>query len=306
MLFRSNLKSKGYDGVILDFPSGKEYVAFDANQVKSATGNRGTFDINRPEIQYAKGEEKIAPISNRYKDTAVFASPAEEADKSFQEHVGGILDRGKNINRDTMDRAFTGARIKVANPAAGVQTDLIRKYNGAVIDAMGNMRADLAHDQALNSNILGATAAKEGKVVLSRTEGAKVVEDPNNLYAIFDHLENLSKRIGAVDAEHVGGAYLQALRYSEILEANKKYDTQIKNLEEQLKKDRKEAQAKGTQKDILEYKKLEDTVSKTIARLKDKKKEVTKEQQDAIPAALDYANQFPEIKRIAEIGRAHV
>ena len=257
--------------------------------------------VESPAIRYAKGEEKIAPISDRYKDTAVFASPAEEADKSFKEHVGGMLDRAKNIDRGTMDRAFTGARIKVANPAAGVQTELIRKYNGAVVDAMGNMRADIAHDQALNSNILGATAAKEGRVVLSKTEGAKVIKDPNNLYAIFDELEKLSKRIGAVDAEHVGGAYLQALRYKEILNANDRYDTQIKNLEDQLRKDKKEAQAKGTQKDILDYKKLEDTVSRTIARLKDKKKEVTKEQQDAIPAALAYAEEHPEIKRIAEI-----
>lgn len=299
------IKSGGYDGM----QDGPHWVAFDATQIKSAIGNKGTFSFTNADIRYAKGEEKIAPISDRYKDTAVFASPAEEADKSFQEHVGGILDRAKNINRGTMDRAFTGARIKVANPAAGVQTELIRKYNGAVVDAMGNMRADLAHDQALNSNILGATAAREGKVVLSRTEGAKVIKDPDNLYAIFDELEKLSKRIGAVDAEHVGGAYLQALRYSEILNANDRYDAQIKNLTEQLSKAKKEAQTKGTQKDILDYKKLENTVANTIARLKDKKKEVTPEQKAAIPAALKYAEQkgsngeveFPEIKRIAEI-----
>lgn len=298
----TNLKSKGYDGVILKKDNGRnEYVAFDANQIKSATGNRGTFDIERPEIQYAKGEEKTAPISEQYKATKVFASPAEEADKSFKEHVGGILDRAKNIDRGTMDRAFTGARIKVANPAAGVQTELIRKYNGAVVDAMGNMRADIAHDQALDSNILGATSAKYGRVVLDKAMGAKVVDDPNNLYAVFDQLKVLSNRIGAVDAEHVGGAYLQALRYDEILKANDSIDAKIDNLKENLKKDKKEAYAKGKPKDINAYKELENKTARLIVELKDKKKEVSDAQKAAIPAALDYANQFPEIKRIAEI-----
>jgi hypothetical protein len=277
------------------------WVAFEPNQIKSATDNRGTFDVNRPEIQYAKAEERTAPISEQYKATEVFASPIEEADRSFKEHVGGILDRAKNIDRGTMDRAFTGARIKVANPAAGVQTELIRKYNGAVLDAMGNMRADIAHDQALNSNILGATSAKEGKVVLSKAEGAKVVKDPNNVYAIFNELENLSKRIGPVDAEHVGGAYLQALRYSEMLKANDNIDAKIDNLKENLKKDKKEAYAKGTPKDINAYKELENKTARLIVELKDKKKEVSDAQKAAIPAALEYANQFPEIKRIAEI-----
>ena len=200
-----------------------------------------------------------------------------------------------------MDRAFTGARIKVANPAAGVQTELIRKYNGAVVDAMGNMRADIAHDQALDSNILGATSAKYGRVVLDKAMGAKVVDDPNNLYAVFDQLKVLSNRIGAVDAEHVGGAYLQALRYDEILKANDSIDAKIDNLKENLKKDKKEAYAKGKPKDINAYKELENKTARLIVELKDKKKEVSDAQKAAIPAALDYANQFPEIKRIAEI-----
>ena len=42
------LKDLGYDGV----HSGSEWVAFDANQVKSATDNIGTFDVDNPDIRY--------------------------------------------------------------------------------------------------------------------------------------------------------------------------------------------------------------------------------------------------------------
>lgn len=45
------LISEGYDGIIATYPDGsKEYVAFYPEQIKSATGNRGTYDPNDPNI----------------------------------------------------------------------------------------------------------------------------------------------------------------------------------------------------------------------------------------------------------------
>lgn len=255
----------------------------------------------KEEIKYAREEEKIAPISERYRETSVFASPAEEGDRSFKEHVGGILSRATDLNKNDFERAFISGRIKVANPAAGVQTELIKKYNGSVLDSMGDMRADIAHDQALNSNILGAVSAKQGKVVLDKVKGAKVVDSPDNIYAIFDQLKALSNRIGAVDAEHTAGAYLQALRYSEILKENTRIDAEILNTRNRLAKDKKEAYAKGTPKDINTYNKIKSAAEKSIEELKAKKKIVSDEQIAAIPAALRYAEEHPEIKQIANI-----
>ena len=57
----ASLKAKGYDGAIFNFDSGKEYVAFDANQIKSAIGNRGTYDLSRPEIELAKRKQEPNP-----------------------------------------------------------------------------------------------------------------------------------------------------------------------------------------------------------------------------------------------------
>jgi hypothetical protein len=56
-----DLKNKGHDGVILtgagvnwkDAPN--EYVIFDPRQIKSATGNRGTFNPSEPDITKADG-----------------------------------------------------------------------------------------------------------------------------------------------------------------------------------------------------------------------------------------------------------
>ena len=60
--FVRDLKSLGYDGAIIEEPSYKDvngnygiaYVAFGPTQIKSATGNQGTFDADNPDIRFAR------------------------------------------------------------------------------------------------------------------------------------------------------------------------------------------------------------------------------------------------------------
>lgn len=53
-----SLQEAGYDGVILDYGNGtREIVAFEPTQVKSATGNRGTFDAGNANILF-QGEQR--------------------------------------------------------------------------------------------------------------------------------------------------------------------------------------------------------------------------------------------------------
>jgi hypothetical protein len=55
--FTNRLRREGYDGVILHDPKSghKEIVSFQPSHVKSATGNRGTWDIENPKVNYADG-----------------------------------------------------------------------------------------------------------------------------------------------------------------------------------------------------------------------------------------------------------
>ena len=272
----TNLKSKGYDGVILKNANGRnEYVAFDANQIKSATGNLGSFDINRPEIQYAKAE---LPISERFNETKVFSPPGENQERTFKEFATGTYDQfkteeGRKNIVDSASRAFLEGRTKVAYAGAGVQSKLIKDFNGSVNDALGNVRADILYDQALNGNILGSVSAKEGRVIFDESGVAKVEPSPYHISAIFDEQANLAKTLNPVDAKHVANAYLQAVRNKEILENNAKYEALIKRTENE---------------------KLKDQYKKEIKYISD-------EQRAAIEPALKYANEFPEVKKMAEI-----
>jgi len=53
---RDELQAMGHDGITVNLPGGgHEYVAFKPTQIKSATGNRGTFDTKNPDIRMAHG-----------------------------------------------------------------------------------------------------------------------------------------------------------------------------------------------------------------------------------------------------------
>lgn len=53
------LEHKGYDGIVyanqVEGP-GDSYIAFRPEQIKSAIGNRGTFDANNPDIRFSEGD----------------------------------------------------------------------------------------------------------------------------------------------------------------------------------------------------------------------------------------------------------
>lgn len=54
----AKIERDGYDGLIYkhgDDKSRHEYIAFRPEQIKSATGNRGTFDPSNPDITYSRG-----------------------------------------------------------------------------------------------------------------------------------------------------------------------------------------------------------------------------------------------------------
>jgi hypothetical protein len=54
--YRNRLHEAGHDGIVYDndVEGGKSYIAFHPHQIKSASGNAGSFDPNDPRIGYAR------------------------------------------------------------------------------------------------------------------------------------------------------------------------------------------------------------------------------------------------------------
>ena len=63
--FSSKLQEAGYDSIIKRDKDGEitELVVFDPNKIKSATGNRGTYDINEPDLNKSDGGKIVKGLS---------------------------------------------------------------------------------------------------------------------------------------------------------------------------------------------------------------------------------------------------
>ena len=223
------------------------------------------------ELKYAKEEQQV---SSEFEGTKIFASPQENLEKSFKEHVTDL--KNFKYQEGSAENLFLTGRIKAAYSGAGVASALIKKFNGAVRDALGNVRADILMSIGLQSNILGAESAKTGYVDFDSSNVAYVAPDENNLANINQEIAKLAERLGAENAKHVTQAYLVGLRYD--------YEMQLNNELE-----------KKAQKEEKEDKKA------TAAKTREGKTKITEEQQAAIPEALSYGEKYPEVKRVAEM-----
>lgn len=108
-------KQAGYDGIVyrnLIEDAGKDsYVAFDPTQIKSATGNRGTFDPSNPSILYQQGQ-RLSVLHNLSADNLIFAS-----------NMGGLAAPSLAVVKDDMGLEGFGeitliGREDLADPAA--------------------------------------------------------------------------------------------------------------------------------------------------------------------------------------------
>ena len=219
-------------------------------------------------------QEQVSP---EFEGTSIFAPPKEDVDKTFKEYVTDVKNlKNLKYQKGSLENKFLEGRIKFAYSGAGVQSELMKRFNGATQDAMGNVRADILMSRALNSNILGSQSAKEGYVDFDEFNQAEVRLDENNLANINEEIAKLAKQIGVTNAKHVTQSYLLGLRYQYEMNQNKKLEDEAKAAEDKGKKE-------------------------TAKKLRAEKVYVSKEQQAAIPEALSYGEKYPEVKRVAEM-----
>jgi hypothetical protein len=92
----AKLKALGHDGVVLSWPDGThEVVAFNPADVKSATGNRGTFDGSDANILHQGGNPVAKLTGNEIGDAVTGDNAVELAKSYFKDNL-----QGKTITRD--------------------------------------------------------------------------------------------------------------------------------------------------------------------------------------------------------------
>ena len=161
----ASLKAKGYDGAIFNFDSGKEYVAFDANQIKSAIGNRGTYDLSRPEIELAKRKqepnpefkmlfEKAGGIYDKVEEPTLFQSIKDDP-------VNYVKERAKEAPKflDKVETMLFSSSASLQNKLRngmedmGMPFDKIRDILFRVSDSQALHREAIAHQVLIKGGL---------------------------------------------------------------------------------------------------------------------------------------------------------
>lgn len=62
---QERLRAMGHDGIIVQHPTGKEFIVFEPTQIKSATGNNGQFDPTKADIRLSFAGSRAATADSR-------------------------------------------------------------------------------------------------------------------------------------------------------------------------------------------------------------------------------------------------
>jgi putative uncharacterized protein (fragment) len=105
--FSSILKDAGYDGVL--YPNRQEIVAFDSNQIKSATDNTGAFSKENDDIRFSRAQSRSKAESLeklREAETIRISGKEIESSEDFRQYRRNAMEYGKTLrgsyfNKDT-------------------------------------------------------------------------------------------------------------------------------------------------------------------------------------------------------------
>ena len=231
------LKKEGYDGAVLtDYSEGDventtSWAVFDSAQIKSATGNKGTFDPNNPDIT-----RSLAVDPAKRPKTSEEIALAEEIDRIFAmaklttwQTLG--LAAVADMQRETMV-----ARVNAANNVARLEN------NGEFGDAMGRwfltVRSELDRFAPglgtlleISSHEKATKTARDKKVIVALGEKITALPNANLILEQFrvlarrddrTNLETLARANGFAKELAAAEAMLTDIR-RDIIEAGEEY-----------------------------------------------------------------------------------
>ena len=185
------LKKNGFDGYIIETgPENKYYVAFEPTQIKSATGNVGTFDVTNPDIRFSQRVPRLEP-EDVLKPSTVAA--AEAAIKKYKkaEPPDPLTPAERAYGMDILQSAFDAADRNKANFDKAL--DQIAKGLGGYAKKPSNKKPYRAVTKLALEQDWKADTLKDllrGTIAVSTFEEAQAAIDAIAKVYKFDRIKN--------------------------------------------------------------------------------------------------------------------
>lgn len=211
-LLRENLSNKGFDGLVLEdhswegvIENDSQYVAFNPNQIKSATDNAGTFDGSNPDIRYSRAagmNDQLDPRNiaresmTRLYDWASSAPPGKLS--WWHKTIGTMYNLAQrnpyfkpvfeNTEKFINDVSFYAAKASEFAPRLLPQLDSIRDITKSAIGAKDNdaiskpiFEGTLLWGRDLNGNAVLVDDWRKKVMATSKQDRLQMLKDANRI-----------------------------------------------------------------------------------------------------------------------------
>jgi uncharacterized small protein (DUF1192 family) len=264
------IKAAGFDGFYVEEGGRKNLAVYDSAQIKSIF-NKGSYDPADKRILYRTRKEELTPegreaeeLNERMKGAG---NPNESNPDSILKKMLGVVQRpegGPSLE--------SRIRYEVSDARAPAVEKMQTKFNNTLVDALGNIRGDLAQIQAQEHAALAEGAMEHGGIEINKDGLAEIVDRKATMAQVFDTMTKLGDRLGSLQtAMKLGHNAFIAQRAKEINVHNEKIAKDIVAAE---KKGNKAAVSKLTDMLITHH--------------------VTDEE---IAAGMEAMQKFPELKQ---------
>jgi hypothetical protein len=219
--------AQGYDGIMQygrDDGELSEVVAFKPTQVKSAIGNRGTYDIDNPKFLFSTSYSAQDVV-----DSLGPLTPLNE--RSVKQMVFGMQKEGDPT-------AGVKFRVAVADSAAAIEEKFSRTFGGAVRDKLGKLNPMGLYRQAQDYSKLLLEYFQNGTLVKDKTTGLyrTVGKGEGAPVDVFPLIYAWGEKTGRSkeQAEQFASRVVEAKRLDEVLKVNPDFPKQINDRDRAL------------------------------------------------------------------------
>jgi hypothetical protein len=294
-IIQAAIKEAGFDSFYVLEGGTKNLAVYNPNQLKSATGNIGTFSESN-DIRY----NLVATAPNQPPKVLTKTTPTSRSGKV-------IVDETLNTLKDiTSNESMTNARIQWVDRFSGLTQQL---KDLPLYDADGTLRADMVkHSQAQTINLV-KTGIVSGTPFINKDGTISIQRSENNLARAEYLADALSTNKNVVESGMTGKNYVaeiaRALVGEDILNEDKRLNALGVQQLEQAKDLYKQAKAFGKEGNL----KASRQILRQIAKLRREgyKNKNLKRERQVDQAQIDWAKKqlqlVPEAQAIFDIWR---
>jgi len=315
----AELKRLGYDGIWLAENIGgpHETIApFSNTQIKSATGNRGTYSPDVPDVEELSmpsfGKKPTPPtptnIGKQAMDivgeTGMAAAPPPLTRAQVAQQVIAKVKEDPALTAQTAKAALTRALDKFETSMFSgdaafnneIRRNLMKDFQDNP-EVMG-MLLEASQSQTVHSDALATQFIVDGGIAFDKETNKWVsVKKEDNFIKLAKGIEDLQAKynLSKEDAERIAHTYFVAKRFKSLEQKQTMRDAEISQLEDRIKKEQNNSKLTPSQRESI-VKGLRSDIKKLEAA----EVYISDEQRAMIKPGMSLGSLMPELEKISD------